>query len=612
MKRSRSHRGLIESLEGRTLLSLVFNELTPLPDNVEHIVQFRGAYYYYSPAEKGIYKTDGTTAGTALVHKFVNAGPVAFSGFSNLQALPNTMVFTIDDNQHGEELWVSDGTDTGTVLLKDINPDGAWSSPNQFEALNGRLFFAADDGTHGEELWVTDGTALGTQLVADVNTLNNGANSSSISDLTAAGNLLLFQANHDGVHPYALWRSDGTAVGTFFVADMLPASNPSGPQEIVGLPNGQALVIANDAQLWVTNGTTASLVNGAPGVSDISDLEAVGSLGVFTGVSNDETIVQLWASDGTPGGTTVIHTFPEGAELGSFDQVGNSLFFTLWVDNNNLMLWKTDGTAAGTVPVQTVTNARDFEAADGSMFYLVPRTDSAAVTQAFQVWQINGAGQSFFQGEVPVKSDPNASPDLAVVGDKAFVTLTDDAAHVRFFGSAVPTPFSILGTKKNDTLSVTQKGDTLTYILNGKKKTVARSSFSTLRIDMGAGNDRVVIGKNVTGVYVSGGVGNDILIGSAGDNVLDGGPGNDLLVGRGGVDKLTGGLGKDVIVTGGGNDVLVGSVAKDKVNRQAIGKLAAADNASAFFKNTQGMTAQDVFDEIIQPDLAKVKARAKK
>ena len=47
----------------------------------------------------------------------------------------------------------------------------AANSPAALEApdVNGTLFFAADDGGHGRELWKSDGTAAGTVLVKDIN-----------------------------------------------------------------------------------------------------------------------------------------------------------------------------------------------------------------------------------------------------------------------------------------------------------------------------------------------------------------------------------------------------------------------------------------------------------
>ena len=64
------------------------------------------------------------------------------------------MFFRADDGSHGVEIWKSDGTAKGTVLVDDINRLGS-SDPYWLTNVNGTLFFAASDGPHGRELWKT-------------------------------------------------------------------------------------------------------------------------------------------------------------------------------------------------------------------------------------------------------------------------------------------------------------------------------------------------------------------------------------------------------------------------------------------------------------------------
>ncbi len=104
------------------------------------------------------------------------------------------------------------------TLLQDVNPGGANSNPNTFTAVNGLIYFGAVD-EHGRELWASDGTAAGTYLVKDI---NPGAASSNPYYLTNVSGTLFFQAN-DGVHGIELWKSNGTASGTVLVKDIHPA-----------------------------------------------------------------------------------------------------------------------------------------------------------------------------------------------------------------------------------------------------------------------------------------------------------------------------------------------------------------------------------------------------
>ena len=85
-----------------------------------------------------------------------------------LTAVGDVLLFHMEDDIHGDELWRSDGTAAGTRLVEDIAPDGAGSNPTNLVDVGGILFFIADDGTHGDELWKSDGTDAGTVLVRDI------------------------------------------------------------------------------------------------------------------------------------------------------------------------------------------------------------------------------------------------------------------------------------------------------------------------------------------------------------------------------------------------------------------------------------------------------------
>jgi trimeric autotransporter adhesin len=202
-----------------------------------------------------LWASDGTAAGTVLL-KDINPG--AASGFTpylaansgNDQAvIGNTLYFLADDGTTGNELWKTDGTPGGTVLVKDIFPGARSSDIDWMTVAEGRLFFVADDGVHGRELWVSDGTTAGTRMVMDI---FPGAGSSVIRNVRAIGHLVLFSAD-DGVHGHEPWRSDGSAVGTFLVQDIAPGSAPSNPLDFTAA-GGTVYFAADDnvagTELW--------------------------------------------------------------------------------------------------------------------------------------------------------------------------------------------------------------------------------------------------------------------------------------------------------------------------------------------------------------------------
>jgi ELWxxDGT repeat protein len=76
--------------------------------------------------------------------------------------------------QSNRELWKSDGTEAGTMQVKDINVGSYGSTPTYFTLMGETVFFAANAGPgSNSELWKTDGTETGTVLVKEINPANS-------------------------------------------------------------------------------------------------------------------------------------------------------------------------------------------------------------------------------------------------------------------------------------------------------------------------------------------------------------------------------------------------------------------------------------------------------
>ncbi len=247
---------------------------------------------------------------------------------------------------------------TGESLITDINrfPNATngtlGASPQNLTPVGNLIYFTADDGFNGVELWRSDGTAGGTILVADINPLLDGAASSEPRNLTVVGNTLYFTAN-DGTNGRELWRLNLASPGAepALVTDINPAGS-SNPSNLVALPSGTLFFQATNAQgnrlVYRLDGDTAVAVGS--GYVNPTQLTLVGDTLYF--VANNET--ELWRSDGTTAGTVRVQTIAPGASVQNLVAIGNILYFVATDAANGRELWRSDGTAAGTTRISNI------------------------------------------------------------------------------------------------------------------------------------------------------------------------------------------------------------------------------------------------------------------
>lgn len=265
------------------------------------------------------------------------------------------LYFAAGENVHGTELWVTDGTEAGTALVKDIYPGNYSSAPSNLTVYNDKLYFSATDGTHGYEVWVTDGTASGTHIVKDISTSGD----SHPAFFTIFNNKLFFVAT-DNIHGFEVWSTDGTAEGTTMLKDINEGSEQSNPGNLT-VANGKLFFSADDGtngiEPWVTDGTTGGTmmlkdINPSTTYPDSfpANFAVYNNKLIFTAYNETEGD-EPYISDGTAAGTKLLKNINAGSAdsyAAGFTEYNGKLYFSAFTNAKGNELWVTDGTTSGT------------------------------------------------------------------------------------------------------------------------------------------------------------------------------------------------------------------------------------------------------------------------
>lgn len=212
----------------------------------------------------------------------------------NFYVFNNTLFFSAT-NDKGAELWKSDGTATGTVMVKDIRPGNESSRPAKFTKVGNTLFFITKTTGNGYEVWKTDGTENGTRLVKDISSNDIGY----LSNFVEFKDHLVFFA--EAITNRGIWISDGSEAGTTIFHNMTAEQHRSVLQ-IVATQNYLYIFIQNS-------------------------------------ITNE---LELWQNDGTPEGIYLMGKYHYSNSTDNFSEaqiINNSLWFLARPENGNLGLF---------------------------------------------------------------------------------------------------------------------------------------------------------------------------------------------------------------------------------------------------------------------------------
>ncbi|QQW30492.2 hypothetical protein AP9108_07280 [Arthrospira sp. PCC 9108] len=466
----------------------------------------------------------------------------------------DTLYFRANDPTNGTELWKSDGTQAGTVLLKDIWPGNGGSFPSNFTVFNDTLYFQANDPTNGTELWKSDGTQAGTVLLKDI---NPGTGSSFPSNFTVFNDTLYFQANDD-TNGTELWKSDGTQAGTVLLKDINPGTGNSFPSNFT---------VFNDTLYFQANDS----INGTE---------------LWKLIPND---INESPTDLTLDNTSIDENVAAGTAVGSFTttdpDTGDTFTYELVAGAGD-----TDNAAFSVSGDQLlINNSPDFETQ--SIYNIrVRTTDSGGLTYerelTININDINEPPTDLTLDNTSI--DENVAPGTAV---GSFTTTDPDTGDTFTYelvagaGDTDNAAFSVSG----DQLLINNSPDRLTYNIRVRTTDSGGLTYEReLTIDVNIepiyateGNDiirgtdgpNIIYGLggsdrlygNAGDDYIDGGEGDDLLYGGDGNDTLIGGRGSDRLYGEAGDDLLDGGEGNDILYGGPGNDTLIGGPGSDRL-----------------------------------------------
>jgi ELWxxDGT repeat protein len=219
------------------------------------LTQHRGRFYFAVVGDsggRGLWTTNGAPGATVRVAPW----PASCAVCDHVELASNaTQLFLAA----GGELWRLD-LDANGVFVNGTRLLQAKAVRELVPVGGKKTFFVADTAANGSELWITDGTPSGTKLVRELKVGVLGSDPRSLVRLGSSGTIVAFAAT--GAPGRQVWRSDGTKAGTKRLTPAQPAgSSVAADAEILSI-DGRLLfagihAASGERELWRSDGTAA-------------------------------------------------------------------------------------------------------------------------------------------------------------------------------------------------------------------------------------------------------------------------------------------------------------------------------------------------------------------
>ncbi|MCB0450633.1 MAG: T9SS type A sorting domain-containing protein [Confluentibacter sp.] len=398
------------------------------------------------------------------------------------------------------KLGVTDGTDAGTFLVKDLTVVGVSTliskiiPAQDFFYMQVEVIDSYSPYTLHNELWRSDGTAAGTFLLKKFDPtisypLNLGSDITEYCNNSILGNEMFF-AGFTTANGYELWKSDGTVSGTVMVKDMTAGAGSTPMDGFTRLGN-EVYFFTGSGQLWKTNGTEAGTINiPLPAgliVYVYNTMVAYNGKLIFIGYDAANGM-EPWVSNGTTAGTYIIANTSPRTDYNyvlkglMFKEVpGGVLFPQLMTSGSNkITLWKTDGTPSGTLQLSAIDVIDEQNTVDLGMtqqsIYIYNQTQKTFFKSNYQLGGSTVISQNLaynqFKNFYNFKNTLWFSSGIAVFGSDAFEPWRCDGSQtVKTFdinpGVGPSTPFGYFEINNDLYFFANNGGGVKLYKFNG-------------------------------------------------------------------------------------------------------------------------------------------------